>query len=151
MTFVIDNHLTGWQQVVGWVKEYPEFALPLFNKSKFIGFGCDWTDKSNRMGMRMRVTCDDQQSVQDIHLAAMTLLSYWPAAFLQAGDGTAAYHKRILQFFSSVRVQPIAADAGEHYVHMSADVGWEKQEFVEVLRQTWGYMSDLPPEPPSND
>ncbi len=147
VTVAIDNHLTGWQQLPGKDKEFPEFAVPLFDKSGFIAFGCDWTDNSNRTGMRLRVTCDDRQSVQDIHLAAMTMLSYWPALFLEGGDATAKYHKRILQFFSSVRVLPSAADASEHFVHMSADVDWEKQELVEALSQLWGWWDDLPPAP----
>jgi beta-lactamase regulating signal transducer with metallopeptidase domain len=142
ITLAFDNSEVGWLDLPEHKRDLPAFVDPLISKTKYVVMGCDWTDNSNRSGIRLRATCPDQESVKEVHLATMTVLSYWPALFLQGGDSVAKYHKRTLQFFSSVDVQPSSADAEEHFVHATADVGWDAQEFMAILRQVWELSSN---------
>ncbi len=139
LTLVSDNSAAGWSDLPASEKPGPAAITPLIEKTKYFALGLDWTEKENRTAMRARVTCEDATSVPALHLAGVTMLSYWPTLFLDTDDSLAKYHKRILQFFSTLDVQPSAAGADEHYVEATADVGWEKNEFFDVL--TWAWSS----------
>ncbi len=132
----LDNSAIGWPELAAASEDYPELITPLARKTKFVALGGDWTEVGNRTGVRMRATCEDRESVREIHLASMTLLSFWPGLVLDWGDTMAPYQKRILQFFSSVKVQPSAAGANDHFVHGTAEVSWDPQEFAKVLGPT---------------
>jgi beta-lactamase regulating signal transducer with metallopeptidase domain len=142
ITLAFDNSEVGWLDLPEHKRDCPPFVDPLISKTKYVAMGYDWTDNGNRTGVRLRATCPDQESVKEVHLATMTVLSYWPALFLEGGDSVAKYHKRILQFFSSVDVRPSAAESDEHFVHAMADVGWAPQEFIDILRQLWRWSSN---------
>ena len=94
--------------------------------------GGDWTEVGNRTGVRMRATCDDRESVP-IHLASMTLLSFWPRLVLQGGDAMAPYQKRILQFVLQHQGSAQRGRRRRHFVHGTAEVAWDPREFGRVL------------------
>ena len=133
VTLAFDNSTVGWRDVRQ--DAFPKCAATLVNQTKFVAIGLDWS-ASNRTGVRIRATCD-AESVKDLQLAALTGLSHWPVLFVDGGDVTAKYHKRILQFFSSMSVEASDPAGGEHYVQATADVGWTSGELAEVLNNLW--------------
>jgi beta-lactamase regulating signal transducer with metallopeptidase domain len=134
VTVLIDNSKAGWLELPKDNPEYPQTLAPLFEKTRYVGLGLDWTERGNRTGLHVRATCADQATVKEVHLAAMTAIAYWPSLLLDGGEAVAKYHKRMLQLFATLKVQPSADGVGAHFVEATADVSWEPQEFVEVLR-----------------
>ncbi|HEY4312584.1 MAG TPA: M56 family metallopeptidase [Pirellulales bacterium] len=139
VTVLFDNSAVGWPELAAAREDHPELIEPLARKTKFVALGADWTDLGNRTGVRVRATCEDADSVREIHLASMTLLSFWPGLVLEGGDAMAPYQKRILQFFSSVKVQPSVDGSEAHFVHATAEVTWDPHEFAKALglSSTW--------------
>lgn len=135
ITVLFDNSKAGWLELPKDNPEYPPSLAPLFEKTRFIAVGLDWTERDSRTGLRVRATCADQATVKEVHLAAMTAIAYWPSLLLDAGEPLAKYHKRMLQLFSTLKVQPSAPAAEAQFIEATADVSWDPTEFVEVLRQ----------------
>lgn len=137
ITLVFDNSKAGWLELPKENQKYPPVVVPLFEKTQVVAVGLDWTEKSNRTGVRVRATCAEQADVKEVHLAAMTAIAYWPVFLLEGGEPLAKFHKRVLQLFSTLKVTPSAAGGDSHYLDAAADVGWDPQEVVEILRSWW--------------
>ena len=119
--------------------EFPKFASTLVEKTKCVAIGLDWT-ASNRTGVRIRAdVVTIRKASRTCTLAALAGLSHWPALFVDGGDITAKYHKRILRFFSSVVIEPSEPTATpSRILHASGEVAWDPHELVEVLANLWG-------------
>ncbi len=134
ITLVADNSKTGWAALPDGKKDWPEVTAPLVEKAKYCAIGCDWTERSRRAGIRMRATCEHQDEVKPLHHAAMVFLNRWSELFEGQDKEYEKDHTRILQFFSSVKVQPSPAGGEQHFVHAKAEVAVKDQELIGLLR-----------------
>ncbi len=82
VTLVYDNRKMGWTQLPKDRQDWPEPMAPLFEKTTYFAAGLDFAESDRCMGVRLRGTCPDRDSVKDLHLAASLLLNEcWPELF----------------------------------------------------------------------
>jgi hypothetical protein len=139
VTFLYDNSKTGWSDLPKEKQDWPESTTPLFEKTKYFAIGWDCTEQSKRAGIRMRGTCADHDAVKDLHLATSLLLNRWPDVCQDDDEAFVKNHARILQLFSSVKIQPSRADGDQHFLQAGAEMTLKEGEVLEILRSIFGF------------
>ena len=134
VTLVYDNRKMGWTQLPKDRQDWPEPKAPLFEKTTYFAAGLDFAESDRCMGVRLRGTCPDRDSVKDLHLAASLLLNEcWPELFHINDDGVVKDHARILQLLSSAKIETSRADSNQHFVQARAEVTLKENEVLELL------------------
>jgi len=139
VTIAYDHRHDGWTALPAEKRNFPAFVTPLLEKVNYYAAGCDWRQASQRMGIQVRGTCSDEETVGECQLAASMLLNQWPDLFLHdaelpfGGDLFEKHHKRILQFFSSVQIKTSPLVGEHYYVHATAAGTLSEQELVRIL------------------
>jgi hypothetical protein len=66
----------------------------------------------------------------------MILLNKWPEMFVAGQEETfSQHHKRILQFFSGIKIEPSKSDGAGHFVHARAEGTLSAEGMLGLLRE----------------
>ena len=140
-TAVIDHTKDGWTTLPEDRRhENAEQLLPLFEQAKYYAFGWDCTEKSRETGIKIRATCADDNTVQKFNLAASLILNRWPDLFKDNPENLEAYHARLIQFFSGMKIQASPVGSDQHFIQVSGNAELKEGELAKLLLQMF---SDL--------
>ncbi len=134
VTLVYDNRKMGWGQLPKDCQDWPEPIAPLFDKMTYFAAGLDFAESNRCVGVRLRGTSPDRDSVKDLHLASSLLLNEcWPELFHVNDVGVVKDHMRVLQLLSSAKIETSRADSNQHFVQAKAEVTLRDEEVLKLL------------------
>jgi hypothetical protein len=142
ITAIFDQEKSGWSdlpeasRLPEGSRERPEtmLALPLLSKVQFYAVGWDCDENTLQTAFKIRGTCADQATVQQLHLAASLSLNHWPELFQDDPEKLEAYHARLIKFFSEMKMMASPADGDQHFLHVDAEAPLNKGELTDYVR-----------------